>query len=435
MVRCARARVQLVVNVAARWDAAARLVADQRDVLDARPGAAAAAAAPGAVEGDTGAAPTPLVTRGWAPFLLALTDGELDALEIAGHDATWPPGAPPSLVALAEAARAVCALPVLAAPLLSPPASDAPARRLETPRKRAQIEAFARVIVPLARDAERVIDVGSGHGHLTRDIAERIARPVIGLERQATLAERARSLPSTASPSFAITDVLREGLNLGAADCVIGLHACGELGDAMVESAAASGAALALVGCCLQKRRASSRAPLCVGAAGGAPYGSALDLPRELLGLSNLTARDDGVEASRAANLAGRERRLALHRLLCLDGASGLRLGAEIEGLNRRAAQRDLPTLAARAFAIRKRAVPSSVAIEEAAAWARVAHARARRLSLPRALLARVLEVLVLLDRARYLESHVRDVTIGLLFPANVSARNLVLASPSSRGR
>lgn len=416
------------MNVAARWDAAARLVADQRDLLDARPGAA------GSGQDDAGAAPAALVTRGWASFLLALTDGELDALEIAGHDATWPPGAPASLVALAEAARAVCALPMLVAPPLSPQAIGAPARRLEKPRKRAQIEAFARVIVPLAGDAARVIDVGSGHGHLTRDIAERIARPVIGLERQATLAERARSLPSTASPSFAVTDVLREGLTLGADDCVIGLHACGELGDAMVASAAASGAALALVGCCLQKRRASSRAPLCADAAGEARYGEALHLPRDLLGLSNLTARDDGVEASRAANLAGRERRLALHRLLCLDGASGLRLGAEIEGLNRRAAQRDLPTLAARAFAIRRRAVPSSVAIEEAAAWSRVEHARARRLSLPRALLARVLEVLVLLDRARYLESHGRNVTIGLLFPASVSARNLVLASPARQG-
>lgn len=428
------------MKISARWNAAARLVADHRDLLDARPGAAGSRAL-GHDGEDACAVPHALATRSWASFLLALTDGELAALEIAGYDAAWPPGVPPSLVALAQEARAVCALPMITPPRLRAPAIAAPPRRRETPRKRAQVEAFAQVIVPLASDADRVIDVGSGHGHLTRDIAERIARPVIGLERQASLAARARRLPSTASPSFAVTDVLREGLNLSAADCVIGLHACGELGDAMVESAAASGAALALVGCCLQKRRASSRALLCADVDGEARngdgsnrearYAEALRLPRDLLGLSNLTARDDGVEASRAANLAGRERRVALHRLLCIDGASGLRLGAEIEGLNRRAAHRDLATLAARAFAIRGRAVPSSVAIEEAAAWSRVEHARVRRLSLPRALLARVLEVLVLLDRARYLEGHGRDVTIGLLFPANVSARNLVLASPS----
>ena len=224
-----------------------------------------------------------------------------------------------------------------------------------------------------------------------------------------------------------MTDVLREGLTLTAGDCVIGLHACGELGDVMVESAARSGAAIALVGCCLQKRRASSRAPLCAAPFAGAA--GALDLPRGVLGLSNLTARDDGVEATRAENLAGRERRLALHRLLEDDGAT-LELGAEIEGLNRRAAQRDLGSLVARAFAARGRPAPSVSAIEEAASWARAQHAEVRRLSLPRSLLARVLEVLVLADRARYLEERGRDVTIGLLFPANVSARNLVLASP-----
>ena len=415
MVRFARAHVEFVVNVAARWEAAARLVAAHRDLLDARPGRADAPAA--------------LFTREWASFLLALDDDELAALEIGGHDAAWPSRTPPSFVALADAARHVCALPMVIEPSLASGVEVArPAqRRLEKPRKRAQIDAFARIILPLATSAERIIDVGSGHGHLTREIAERIARPVIGLDRDDGLAARARSLPTTASPSFAVTDVLREGLTLTAGDCVIGLHACGELGDVMVESAARSGAAIALVGCCLQKRRASSRAPLCAAPFAGAA--GALDLPRGVLGLSNLTARDDGVEATRAENLAGRERRLALHRLLEDDGAV-LSLGAEIEGLNRRAAQRELGSLVARAFAARGRPAPSVSAIEEAASWARAQHAEVRRLSLPRSLLARVLEVLVLADRARYLEERGRDVTIGLLFPANVSARNLVLASP-----
>jgi hypothetical protein len=408
------------VNLASRWNAAAGLVAEHRDVLDARP--------------DGGDAPPALTARGWADFLLGLEDHELAALEIAGHDAAWPTRTPASLRDLAQAARDVCALPALSA--LSAPSPDTPdvarrpaARRLETPRKRAQIEAFAQVIFPLARAASRIVDVGSGHGHLTRDIAERIARPVLGLERDVALASRARTLPSSAPPSFAVTDVLLEGLPLSASDCVIGLHACGELGDVMVETAARTGAAIALVGCCLQKQRAMSRAPLRTGAA--APYGDALHLPRSMLGLSNLTARDDGVEASRAQNLAGRERRLALHRLLSEAGVP-LRLGAEIDGLNRRAAQRDLAALVARAFTLRARPVPPTPAIEAAASWARDHHARQRRLSLPRALLARVLEVLVLADRAGHLEEHGRVVTIGLVFPASVSARNLVLVAPSA---
>jgi len=269
------------------------------------------------------------------------------------------------------------------------------------------------------------VDVGSGHGHLTREIAEETGLPVLGLERDATLAGRARTLSPGASPTFLVTDVLRDGLALSTGDCVIGLHACGELGDVMVTSVArCRGVALALVGCCLQKRRQASRRPLCPAAG----LDDRLDLPRALLGLSNLAAGDDGVEASRAENLAARERRLALHRLLS-EGGGPLRFGAEIEGLNRRAAQRDLSYLVVRAFALRGRPPPPQRAIDEAAIWARREHARARRLSLPRAMLARVLEVYVLLDRAAYLEGRGFAVEVGALFPMSVSARNLALVA------
>ncbi|HSO32387.1 MAG TPA: methyltransferase [Labilithrix sp.] len=400
---------------ASSWEAAARLLAEHRDVLEGRP--------------DEGRVPAALEARGWAAWLLALDDDALTALEVHGHEARWPTGAPPSLLALASAAQSVCALPSSSlASLASAGSAGLPraAKRGETPRKRAQIEAFARVVAPLAGAAKRVIDVGSGHGHLTRDIAERIAVPVVGLERDATLANRAQELssPSSSPPSFAVTDVLRDGLALDASDCVIGLHACGELGDAMVESVARAGASLALVGCCLQKRRSPSRRPLC--------DGFDLDLPKSLLGLSNLTARDDGVEATRSENLAARERRLALHRLLAAE-VGELRLGAEIEGLNRRAAHRDLDVLVARAFAVRGLPSPSATVIREAESWAASHHARARRLALPRALLARPLEVFVLLDRARYLEARGFEVDLLTLFPPAVSARNLALVASRRR--
>lgn len=397
------------MSVALRWKAAARLLAQHRDVLDGRPR-------------ELDDAPAALVTRGWASYLLALDDASLGALEVQGHEATWTDDAPASLRACAAEARAVCAVPSLASaggPMRAP-------KRLETPRKRAQIDAFARLVVPLSVDAKRVVDVGSGHGHLTRDIGERIAVPVVGLERDVVLAGRARELSPVASVEFAVTDVLRDGLVLSAADCVIGLHACGELGDAMVESVGRCGASLALVGCCLQKRRAPSRRPLCAAGA----LAEALELPKALLGLSNLTARDDGVEATRSENLAAGERRLALHRLL-VAAVGELRLGAEIEGLNRRVAHADLASLVARAFAVRALPAPSNAAIEEAARWASLQHARTRRLALPRSMLARALEVFVLLDRARYLEERGYAVAIGVIFPASVSARNLVLlASP-----
>jgi hypothetical protein len=226
-------------------------------------------------------------------------------------------------------------------------------------------------------------------------------------------------------PSFAVTDVLRDGLAAAPGDCFVGLHACGELGDAMVTSVArAPGTSLALVGCCLQKRRELSRSPLCPMPA----RGDKLVLSRRLLGLSNLTARDEGVEASRGENLAARERRLALHRLLA-DRWGPLRLGAEMDGLNRRVAQGELSVLVARAFARRGAPAPSAATIDDAARWARGAHARARRLSLPRSLLARVLEVYVLLDRAMHLARSGFVVQFGTVFPVEVSARNLALVA------
>jgi hypothetical protein len=207
----------------------------------------------------------------------------------------------------------------------------------------------------------------------------------------------------------------------------------------MVERAAERGASLVLVACCLQKRRALTRRPLCgfpPPSAGLAPSSRAeerrsstsLELPRWLLGLSNLTARDRGVEATRSENLAGRARRLALYDLLSAIEPS-LRPGAEIAGLNRRAAQGDLATLVARAFALRGRPSPSVEAIAQAASRARVSHAAARRLALPRAMLARLLEVFVLLDRARYLEERGFGVTVGVLFGEDASARNLALVA------
>ena len=56
-----------------------------------------------------------------------------------------------------------------------------------------------------------------------------------------------------------------------------------------------------------------------------------------------------------------------------------------------------------------------------------------RRFALPRALLGRVLEVYVLLDRACYLEAHGFEVEVGVVFAAAVSARNLALLARRAR--
>lgn len=398
------------MSASERWQRAADLLCAHRDVVDERPA--------------QGLPPRALVTRGWASALAALDDTTLDALEIAGLEAPWPVDTPPSLSALVEEARAICDLPSFRSPAMVARAGPIPRVR-ETPRKRAQIEAFVDVVASISTEAARVLDVGAGHGHLTRALAERLppatpGRAVIGLERDPKLASRARSLSNGSATSFEVTDVIEDGLAARSDDCIVGLHACGELGDAMVSAAAQTGASLALVGCCPQKRSTPARRALV------RERGDALDLGTRVLGLANLTARDQGVEASRRENLAARERRIALHRLL-EDEVGPLRFGAEMDGLNRRATHEALPTLVQRAFARRGRSAPTAAAIDRAAAWSATQHALVRRLSLPRSMLARVIEVFVLVDRAVYLERHGKAVTTGALFPTSVSARNLAL--------
>jgi SAM-dependent methyltransferase len=386
---------------------ASALVAETLDVLVARPRGLAV--------------PAILQSRGWAEFLLTLDDSELHALECDGLDATWPTRTPATLLDVLARASAATNLPAV-----STAASAASSlRRHLTPRKDAQVDAFVEVLAVPARGAQRVVDVGSGHGHLTREIAARLGRPVVGLERDARLVARARDL-AAAQPAvqFERSDVLADGLALHDGDCVIGLHACGVLGDAMVRAVVehadrGDDVRLVLVGCCLQKRSEEVRAAFMLGGP---------QIPRDILGLSNLTARDEGVEASRSDNLKGRERRLALAQLL-EDAGVEVRQGAELVGLNRRAAHDTLEVLAQRAFTRLGRAVPSAVALAQASAHAAAVHARTRRLSLPRHTLARVLEVAVLADRALWLQHHGFTVQAGPLFPATVSARNLVLVA------
>ncbi|MDP2339901.1 MAG: methyltransferase [Deltaproteobacteria bacterium] len=390
--------------------AAADLLTRHRDLLDERPDV-------DVDDDDDVIASTPLSARGWSPFLLALDDKELEALEAHGVDARWT-SAPPSLLSFVEDVRAAVALPTL-----TDGGPELVARRHERPSKQRQIDAFARLVAPHAARAARVVDVGSGHGHLTRALAEAMGLPVVGLERDPAIASRAQELSSNPAVSFAITDVVREGLAVRGADCVVGLHACGELGDLVARGLAASTgpAAMVFVGCCLQKQRAPTRRPLC-------DDDDDVTLPKALLGLSNLTPRDDGVEASRIDNLAARTRRIALRLLLAASGIV-VRSRAELEGLNRRAAHDPLPVLVARVYERRGLSLPSAAQIDDAGRRAEVLHASFRRLALPRTLLARVIEVFVLLDRARYLEQHGFDVAAGVLFPADVSPRNLALVA------
>jgi hypothetical protein len=229
---------------------------------------------------------------------------------------------------------------------------------------------------------------------------------------------RARALTGDqARASFVAADAIGASLTLDAADLALGLHACGELGDHVVRAAAAAGARVALVACCPQKIRGDARAGLC---------DAAPSLPREALGLANVVASDVFAEASRATALRAREQRHALRILLARAGVAASP-GEEMRGVNRKRARDPFDVLAARAFAARGLAAPRAEELAASSTAGRALFAAVRRLSLPRAAIARLVEVTIALDRAAFLEGRGYATRLVELVPRDVTPRNVAL--------
>ncbi len=391
------------------WSEVTTLLRDFRDVVVERQ----------ALAGPPGWA----ARRGWTPFVQALPEALVDEAGRAGLERCLPDDAPPDLRARAAASRRVVDR------LEATPAPAPVTTRGTSPRKGSQIAAFAEAVAELAARSARVVDVGSGHGHLTRHLARVGGRPVLGLEidpaRVAVAARRAEAEglgpPALGPVDFATCDVLAEGLALRSGDLAVGLHACGALGDALVTAAATAGAGVALVSCCFQKVRGAERAPLSTDDA-------ALRFPRAVMSLAHRTPGEEGVAGTLDERRAARRRRLALYVLLRARGVA-LAQGDEMRGINRRQAYGDLATLAARAWPIHLPGAPPPAAAEltAAAEAAAAADHDLSRYGAVRSMLSRPLETFVVLDRARVLAAAGHRVSVRALFPPAVSPRNLLL--------
>lgn len=359
--------------------------------------------------------------RGWTRFLLALDDRALGACEADGLGAHLPelPGAPPDLVALGREATEAARLPAVARARSMDPAC----LRAVPHRKQAQLAALLGAVEPMAARAGRIVDVGAGSGHFTRLAAEAFDRAAVGLERRAervAAAERRLGVgPGAGSATYVTLDADRDALALAGDDLAVGLHACGKLGDDLVLAVAAARCDLALVSCCLQKRAEAWREPL-------SPLANGLRLRRGVLGLTNLTAQPLGVEATLEQTLRAREVRYALRGLLAARGVV-IEPGAEMRGINRRRAHAGLGDVAERACALRGLSPPTASEVRHHEALAATRHARVRRFSLPRAMLARLLEVAIVLDRGACLETRGLAVTVATIFERAVTPRNIGL--------
>ncbi len=383
---------------------ASALLASTRDVIDLRP--------------DGPDAPAWCAVRGWRAFLDGLPDGDVERAERHGLAAALEglPGAPADLLALAREVAAVTALPTLGVA-----AGTAVDRRRASPRKQAQVAAFRALASRIAGGRERVVDIGSGHGHLTRHLAGALDLRAEGWERDPRRVAVATALARDDRARFVVAEANALRGTLRASDLVVGLHACGALGDLAVTAAAEAGAAVALVGCCLQKRE-GARAPLAT-PDGIAP--AALTIERTVLGLGNARDGDEGVEDDFATRTRSRVQRRALARLF-REAGSELPSGEEMRGVNRRRATGDFAAFAAAAFATHGVATPPQGARDAlTVAWSD--YDRERRWALPRAMLARSVEVWVALDRAEHLRRRGYDASVVLAFEASVSPRNVAV--------
>ncbi|HWA72314.1 MAG TPA: methyltransferase [Polyangiaceae bacterium] len=372
--------------------------------------------------------------RGWDEFLLALDESELAACEAHG---LWQgvlrenSAAPASLRELAEEVELATRPPRVAVEAMPLPSGSL---RGVSARKREQLGALLAASSSLAAHATRIVDVGAGSGHLSRLAAELFERETLGVDRDAERSAAAREWGQarardvgTLPLRYVVADACAEPTPLSESDLLFGLHACGELGDRLVLDAGHSGADLALVSCCLQKIAGPRRQGL-------SRMAAALSLPRPALGLANLSVGPEGVETSLIEALRARGVRFALRLLLQSRGVT-LEPGEEMRGINRRRARGGLFELAQRALLARSLPAASSEEITEFERAATKVYARVRRLSLPRNLLARLLEQAIVLDRAVALEECGHAVRVATFCERAVTPRNLALFASRDEAR
>lgn len=367
--------------------------------------------------------------RGWTPFLLGLTGDQLALCERSGLGEVIErlPGAPADLVDLAREAREVTHIGIFEARGDTAASRITSEMRAVRARKRDELVGLSAAAAKMAVSARRIVDVGAGTGHFTTLSAELFGREVVGLERRAdrvrAATERAaarRDAIETRGGAARFLEVHadRDTLSFEEGDLAVGLHACGSLGDKLVVCAAEAGCDVILVSCCLQKMEGEVRAPLSLA--------MGLPLRREILGLSNLTSQAEGVETTLAATMSARNARFCVLQLLKSRGLT-VSPGEEMRGINRRRARGGFADLAARACEVRGLPLPSEEEIRRLEALGTELFGAVRRLSLPRNMLSRPVELLVVLDRAAVLLERGFHARVGALFDRSVSPRNVAL--------
>lgn len=336
--------------------------------------------------------------------------------------------APPEFRAWADRARELAALsqlPTAAVPELAAPRLGHRVRG----RKWAQIEAFvgaARAGIPKA--ATRLVDWCAGKGHLGRTLSLMTDLPATLLEWRPELSEAGAELSEArgASCQHLTADVMSDAarLHLGPDAAGVGLHACGSLGDALLQASVESdAAAVFLAPCCHHKaadahKRYHPRSEL----------GRRLDVDLRD-GLLRLPTAEEAV--ARQSHRRSRRRQMAF-RLgldLLIREATGNDVYVPLGTIRRSAFGVPFEEFARATSEARGEPLPERFDLEaaERAGWERARVARG--LALVRGLFRRPLEVWLVLDRALWLRERGRQVQVGTFCDAALTPRNIALVS------
>jgi Methyltransferase domain len=215
-----------------------------------------------------------------------------------------------------------------------------------------------------SRAIRRILDVGGGHGHLSSHLAAALSTreivgehiPVVCLDKDISLLKTAKGLSDCCGTSGLVSFVQADAVadDVDAAlpgDLLVGLHACGALGDQIISAAVQRrAAAVVLVSCCLQKLGKlpdAVREPLCCSLRSDESYLRGICVDGRILGLTN---RVRGFQTD--ADLVGRETRIALSTLLDSRGHE-TEPSKDIDGLSRHRVRRGLAAVADDALQMR----------------------------------------------------------------------------------
>ena len=288
-------------------------------------------------------------------------------------------------------------------------------------RKAEELWWFTRQVSDLIGQETAIVDLGSGHGHLTAHLARAFGVKACGYEKNSDFVSRANDLHAVLNPalSFRTCDLLKEDPELSPQSLLIGLHACGVLGDLAVRLCAKARCSLAFVACCHQKIPGDFRKSL--------NEGDPTALDRRILGLANSRNAENPVEGEFEQNRNTRVKRLAL-RLLFRTRGIPVTFGEEAHGTGRRHLRdTEFKALAAEVFAKRDLDAPTNQECERAWAEACARYPKIERAALSREAFSPIIELYIALDRAAYLEHRGFKTELLRVFPPELSPRNLML--------